>query len=201
MGCSTQGYIITEYKDIHGVAQCLQDSIKQIVGKDPSRAFFDRPNYCVTPKYQPNGQYLVFNFWDGEDSRALYVHLGCDCDAEELGDRKIILSLGCWGNSVQLISQFMTDLGKVSWPTAMFIHANDCDGEAIKFEHSAVKECDHVSLLKNMHVMHITFPDEQKQYIGTYASHELAEEVRDQLIKTEYHGNLDESAYTIQPVW
>ena len=133
MSTETKGYIITECKDVRKIASALCDSIATIKGMSDIDGILFSGNKFINPRYNPSDDFLIYDFKDGSDKRALYVFLDCDCDHPELGDKKIILTLGCWGNSVALISQFMEALVLVTKPSAMFLHENDCDGEPIKF--------------------------------------------------------------------
>lgn len=124
MATSTVGLISTKDKDVQKIAMKVCEVIREIDCEYETRI---NPNRFVNPIYHHLGHLFMFRFKDGKDERQLFVHMGCDADFREFykdcGDGGIILTLGDWGNSVQLITSFldnMKDMGD------SFLVASDC---------------------------------------------------------------------------
>lgn len=124
MAYSTVGLVSTKDKDVQKIAIKVHEVIREIACEHETRI---NPNRFVNPTYHPLGHFFVFKFKDGKDERQLFVHMGCDADFREChkgcGDSGIILTLGDWGNSVQLITAFldnMKDMGDT------FLIESDC---------------------------------------------------------------------------
>jgi len=127
MGNDTKGVVITTVKDVRSIALPLVEVISKIKGRDPkSKVKIGNPNALVDVEYNPKSDYFSIYFWDGSDRRRLFVCLYCDGDHKDLGPLSISMSLGCWGNSVELMQSFLKSLSHLG---DCYIEENDCDEE------------------------------------------------------------------------
>lgn len=129
MGLDTKGIVATSCKDVRAIAMNIVNVINNIKGEFDQPREFGNVNYRVNPEYDPHSNYLIFRFKDGTDHRQMFVHLDCDCDYKELGEQSIILNLGCWGNSVELMKGFLESLSDFG---DCYLHANDCLAKPVK---------------------------------------------------------------------
>ena len=129
MGCDTKGIVVTRCKDVRDISGRIQDAINNIKGEFSPPREFGKVNWKVNPEYSPEYNHLIFRFKDGTDQRQMFVHLDCDCDYKELGKKSIILNLGCWGNSVELMKGFLNALNDLG---DCYLHANDCIDKPVK---------------------------------------------------------------------
>lgn len=123
MGLDTKGIVITENKDVRNIARRIGKVVEKIKGINPKNPKINL-NSSYSCEYNFTSNYLVYNFLDGADSRSLMVSLDCDLDNKDLGNEKIHLTLGCWGNNMDLMPMFsesLKDLGPC------YIDENDCD--------------------------------------------------------------------------
>lgn len=119
MGCDTKGIILTETKDSLEIVRRIREVVYKI-DKNYSGGF-SRSDYSES--------YSV-SFKDDEDQRVVWIFIDCDCDYKNLGDKKIILSLGYWGRSIYLMQEFLTafsDLG------VCYLWENDCGEDPVIF--------------------------------------------------------------------
>lgn len=123
MGCDTKGIVITKHKDVRDIAKRIGKVIGGIKGIHPRNPLIN-PNTSYDCQYNFTNNYLVYNFFDGEDQRKLMVFLDCDCDSQDLGNEKISMMLGSWGNSLKLMTMFLESLKDLG---TCYVDGNDCD--------------------------------------------------------------------------
>lgn len=132
MGCDTRGFIVTENIDVREIGKRVCDVIRTISTHN-SETFIKNTNIFVKPEYDPEWNYFIFRFKDGDDDRAMFVHMDCP-DMEEcykIGKGGIIFGLGMWGNSVELIKKMLDafqDMGDC------YIMENDCVGDPVPYK-------------------------------------------------------------------
>jgi len=129
MGCDTKGIIQTENKDVWNIVKRISKFLETRVdnsvkcGNNYSRR---NAHYEI----RDWSEYLTVRFQDGDDIRLLHVHFDCDVDNEEISTgSKIIISLGTWGKSDEIIKGILEncrDLGK------LYYIYNDCSEEGWK---------------------------------------------------------------------
>jgi hypothetical protein len=125
MGCDTKGIIATNKKDVRVISKALLDVIREIpANPDKDSIFKTNPNlhHCKV-WYDPRSDFFTINFKDGDDKRTLWVFLDCDCDDQDVCDKKILLSFGMWGNSGELMKKFLKAL---SFLGDTYFIENDC---------------------------------------------------------------------------
>ena len=78
-------------------------------------------SFYIGFKYRPVGLDTSFQ------NRQLSIHFGCDCDYSDTykGD-KVILSLGCWGSSDEIMKTLAKALAQFG---DVYYDHNDCDAE------------------------------------------------------------------------
>lgn len=131
MGCDTKGFVLTEEKDPFKIWKAIRlsifDEIKRETGVDNVTAVWGKdytmPNCEIKDFAACMDVYFTFA---GEDRR-LFVALDCDHDYGEYKEgRKIILSLGAWGSSVQLVEVVLRGLSHLG---ETHILEDDCSGD------------------------------------------------------------------------
>ena len=133
MGCDTKGYVVTDNIDVREIGKRVLAVVRTIQG-EATNTFVKNDNVFVKPEYDPEWNFYVFHFKDGDDQRMMYVHIDTpdfeECHGE-LGKRGIIFSMGMWGNSVELIEKFLNafqDMG------ACYIQENDCGDAPVAYK-------------------------------------------------------------------
>ncbi len=123
MGVNTVGLVMTENKDFFKVKRSVISAIQKMFEQNEENYklvrvlmsdFSDLAQFCFTLK---------------GDDRMLTIHFDCDSDGENCGyldGSKLILSLGHWGDSVDIIKTVLKEL-QVFGKT--YILANDFDGQ------------------------------------------------------------------------
>jgi hypothetical protein len=129
MGVDTKGLVATKNKDLNEISTILLEVIRKI----PADGGGVYKNYKDGIEYIPRSQCFIIPFKDGEDDRMLWTFLNCDSDFAEVCDSGILLSFGCWGNSVDLMKGFLRALSPLG---DTYILENDCSGdwERIEFD-------------------------------------------------------------------
>jgi hypothetical protein len=84
-----------------------------------SKKYADFSNYPIEVSKQSESARIYFN--DGAYKRQLFISFANDCE-REYGISGIMLILGCWGNSVEIIKYLCETFGG-------YIDENDLDGE------------------------------------------------------------------------
>ncbi len=123
MGINTVGLVMTENKDFFKVKRSVISAIHKMFEQNEENYksirvlmsdFSDLAQFCFTL----NG-----------DDRMITIHFDCDSDGENCGyldGSKLILSLGCWGDSVHIMKTVLQGL-QVFGKT--YILSNDFDGQ------------------------------------------------------------------------
>jgi len=143
MGVDTKGFVMTEQKNAFDVAHVAVKAIEGLM----SQVNYDWrtssiiqkaqgvPLQFSTPKVTMStfSHMLTVSFiFNGED-RQLSIHFDCDSDGESCGyidGPKIILSLGAWGSSIEIMTVVMQAL-KV-YGNAYLIENDSIDYQLIK---------------------------------------------------------------------
>jgi hypothetical protein len=127
MGCDTKGFVITKEKSPFKVWSSIRASItkeaQKETGKEDYTCFreggFSHPN-CEIADFAE--MMTIFFKFKGEE-RQMSVHLDCASDYDDVKKgKKIIVSLGAWGESVRLIEAVLR-----GFEGAAFITENDCE--------------------------------------------------------------------------
>jgi hypothetical protein len=128
MGCSTTGFVMTKEKDPFKIWRNIKwtifEEIKRETGIDDVRAVWGK-NYtmprCLISDF--SGHMVVSFKFAGED-RDMHINLSCDNDYSYVRKgEKIILSLGTWGRSVQLMECVLRGLSTFG---QAYIAEDDC---------------------------------------------------------------------------
>jgi len=127
MGVDTKGLVATKNKDMDEISTILLDTIHKIPDDDGNVW----TNVKTSIDYIPRSSCFTIPFKDGEDDRMLWTFLNCDSDFAEVCDSGILLSFGCWGNSVNLMKDFLRALSPLG---DTYILENDCSGDWEKIE-------------------------------------------------------------------
>ena len=123
MGADTKGLVMTEQKNAFEVAHKVVDAIESLITRTNhewrtssiiNNAMGENPQF-TSPRIEMASfsQMLRIIFtYKGED-RMLTIHFDCDSDGEGCGyidGSKIILSLGYWGSSVEIMRAVLDEL-------------------------------------------------------------------------------------------
>jgi len=130
MGISTNGFVLTENKDVFAVLSTIEDTLTDLVNKYYKDTIW-LDDTCKLPIVEccSRGRYFAVKFKIKNENRILMVYFDCDCDYKEYGGSKIIWSVNWWGMAEEIIlavCKAMKQYGKV------FYEANDCDGEVVE---------------------------------------------------------------------
>lgn len=131
MGVNTNGLVMTNEKNPFLVCSKINDAIHKAMlqetnGKDWRS--ITRSEEFAHPKFEMNPDLemmTVFFTWKTE-KRMLSIHFGCDCDGVDVGyydGSKIIMSLGFWGDSVNLMRIALESLKEFG---NAYLIENDC---------------------------------------------------------------------------
>lgn len=131
MGVYTNGFVLTEKKDIFAVLNTIEKTLISLVRKYSQDVPIFRDSTSKLPRVEcsPQSQFFNIYFKVNNEARILTVHFDCDCDYKEYGGSKIIWGVNNWGMSEEIIlsiCEVMKPFGKV------FYEANDCDGEVVE---------------------------------------------------------------------
>lgn len=123
MGADTKGLVMTEQKNAFEVAHKVVDAIESLMTTTSydwhtssiiNKARGENPHF-TSPRIEMASfsQMLRITFaYKGED-RTLTIHFDCDSDGEGCGYKdgsKLILSLGYWGSSVEIMRAVLEEL-------------------------------------------------------------------------------------------
>lgn len=95
--------ILSKSTTISDIAEALENKYKNVKIESTSMDYF-----------------FIIAFADGNDQRSMYVSFSNSCEHDE-GIPGVWMSLGCWGNSVEIMTYLCETFG--GW-----IDENDCDG-------------------------------------------------------------------------
>lgn len=132
MGISTNGFVLTETKDIFTTLSTIENVLINLVKRYSNKdvpIFRDDTSRLPIIEYSPNSKFFSFCFKVNNEFRILIVHFDCDCDYSEYGGSKIIWSVNYWGLAEEIVLSIckeMKQFGKV------FYEANDYDSEVVE---------------------------------------------------------------------
>lgn len=132
MGCDTKGFVVTDNIDVREIGKRVIKVVRTIHGQG-NNAIVKNSNLFARLIYEPELNYYVLHFKDGDDERQMFVHMGTE-DFEMcygIGKNGIIFDLGMWGNSVELIRKFLDtfqDMGEC------YIQVNDCVNDPVPYK-------------------------------------------------------------------
>lgn len=131
MGISTNGFILTENKDVFAVLSTIEDTLIELVKKYSTgeMIFLDKTSSFPRIQCSPRMEYFVIYFKVNNEDRRMFVHFGCDCDYKEYESPVISWNVNYWGMAEEIIltvCKAMKQCGQV------FYEANDCDGEVVE---------------------------------------------------------------------
>ena len=123
MGADTKGLVMTEQKNAFEVAHKVVDAIESLMtttNYDWRRSSIINKIRGGNPQFtRPRIEMASFSqmlqvafTYKGED-RSLNIHFDCDSDGEACGYKngsKLILSLGYWGSSVEIMRAVLDEL-------------------------------------------------------------------------------------------
>lgn len=133
MGCDTKGFVVTDNIDVREIGKRIVNVVRNTHTHNPD-SFVKNTNVFVKPQYDPESNYFTIDFKDDNDSRKLFVFMDCQCDFEEcykIGKNGFVLSLGMWGNSVELIKKFLDVLQDMG---DCYLQENDCSGDPVPYK-------------------------------------------------------------------
>lgn len=129
MGCNTVGFVLTNDKDPFKVFRLIKESIVLEMKKETGEDFL----YRVFKKEQFTSpacaisditEMMNIDFYFKGDYRSMTVHLTCDNDFNDVvKGKRIILSLGCYGESERLIKTALHGLSSLG---NTYFTPNDC---------------------------------------------------------------------------
>ena len=106
MGIDTKGVVVTQSKDVFMVRRLLEVALRP--HSDASGLYKNAPI-----EYIVETDFIMCRFINCGNYRNMFVFFGSDNDYKELGDKKLTLSLGAWGNSVQIMEDCLKALGEL----------------------------------------------------------------------------------------
>jgi len=136
MSADTKGFVMTEYKDAFKVGAKVVEAINSLMdasdtdwrmGARMQKVKGESPSFAA-PRVEMAtfAEMLAVSFiFNGED-RMLRIHFDCDVDGESCGYKdgpKLILSLGAWGSSVEIMKAVLDNLKNLG---DTYLIENDC---------------------------------------------------------------------------
>lgn len=111
MGCDTKGFVMTKEKDVFKVSNNIRNTIEQMILKESGKENLFQAHQTdgfssIDLELANTSDMLIVNFEFKGEKRNLHIHFDCDSDGKDCGyadGSKLILSLGMWGSSVQLM--------------------------------------------------------------------------------------------------
>ncbi len=123
MSCDTKGFIATDNKDIWEIVAKIRKFLSTRYSKKKIARMNQIASVGADYRLSDFSKFITVNFRDGEDDRILFVFLDCDSDYDAVKKGpKIILNLGCWGKSDELILGILTQ-----FDGEKYYRYNDCD--------------------------------------------------------------------------
>ncbi len=114
MGLDTKGIIMTDCRDVFLVREKIMKALKEF--KTPRTGLL--PGKMIGSDVQAEfilgDKYLIIHFGEGEDRRRMFVYFSDEYN-ERFSGKKIILSIGYWGNSEKIVRTILEeclDLGR-----------------------------------------------------------------------------------------
>ena len=137
MGCNTVGFVLTNDKDPFKIYKLIKDAIvsemKAETGEDMIYRVFQRNKFtspvCTISDFT---EMMNIDFYFNGEFRSMTVHLTCDHNyIEAANGKRIILSLGCYGESERLMKTALNGLSSLG---DIYFISNDCADEWQKLE-------------------------------------------------------------------
>lgn len=134
MGCDTNGFLATKEKDIFKICRVIEKSLVdeciRDAGVDGWRDIYKLDKKYSYPSFilHTHGMIEALILFR-EENRRLSIFTACDSDYSECyKGKKVILSLGAWGESVHLIEVVLkalqSEFGGRAW-----MRNNDCSDD------------------------------------------------------------------------
>lgn len=129
MGCTTNGFVLTKEKNPFKIWRMVEPALIAEMEKETGLKGWELWNKTDDKFSRPNCDLsefgmLTISFTFAGEERNLNIHFECDSDyAEYKKGKKLITSLGAWGQSVRLtevVLRALSDLGSTH------IVNNDC---------------------------------------------------------------------------
>ena len=130
MSISTNGFVLTEKKDVFSVLSIIESTLIELIKKYSKGNFRqDTTSKLPTIECKPDLGFFNIYFTVKNESRILTVHFGCDSDYSEYGNSKIIWSVNYWGLAEEIILAICKEMKQFG---QVFYEANDCNGEVVE---------------------------------------------------------------------
>lgn len=134
MSVDTKGVVVTPVKDAFFIAQRIYGAINAAVLKSRQQRgvpTFAEDSQTGYPRVEmaTTSDMLRIHFKLNGDVRMLAVHLDCDCDHRELGQQSLVLSLGCFGQSLELMRLALQSLSALG---PCYLDENDSDDKDLE---------------------------------------------------------------------
>lgn len=122
MGIDTKGVVVTECKDVFKIRRLLEAVLRP--HSDPSGLYKNAPI-----EFTLETDFIICSFVNCGNQRNMFVFFGSDNDYQDLGRTKLILLLGAWGNSVQIMKDCLGVLKDLGYT---YIHEFDAIGDFVE---------------------------------------------------------------------
>lgn len=127
MTVDTKGFVLTSeknpYKIFNAVKFAIFEDIKTVTGIDDVRAVWGEKFSMPRAELTDIEGYFTIHFKYNGDERMISVFTSCDHDYNDVRKgKRVIFSLGCYGDSIHLIEIAMKSLKGRKW-----ICNNDCE--------------------------------------------------------------------------
>jgi hypothetical protein len=106
MGIDTKGVVITECKDVFKIRRLIEAALRK--HSDASGLYKNAPI-----EFTLETDFIMCRFTNCGNTRNMFVFFGSDNDYKDLGNKKLILNLGAWGNSVQIMKDCLSALSEL----------------------------------------------------------------------------------------
>lgn len=131
MGVDTKGFVTTKCQDVFFVVHLVEEALNKLIRPHAREERFaqrgaDEPRKysMVDPRLHASSEGVNLCFTYAGESRQLHMYFGVGDDSEEMGPKRILMSLGCWGESelyMKTALKALSPLGDV------YYDYSDCD--------------------------------------------------------------------------
>lgn len=131
MSISTNGFVLTETKDVFSILSIIESTLIKLIKKYSQNVPVFQDTTSKFPKIECDPRLGFFNIYfkvKGE-SRILTVHFDCDSDYSEFGGSKIIWGVNYWGLSEEIVLGICKEIKPFG---QVYYEANDCDGKVVE---------------------------------------------------------------------
>lgn len=132
MSISTNGFVLTDKKDVFSVLEVIEYTLIELVKKYAAKdtpIFLDSTSKFPTIKCNSNNKFFQIIFKVNNESRMLMVHFDCDSDYSEFGNSKIIWGVNYWGLAEEIILGICKEMKRFG---QVFYNADNCGGEVVE---------------------------------------------------------------------